>query len=99
MHRCGIDILCEIFIAGIGSFASNTSASLLSEFAQLRTFDVAQMTDRNHDRIVGIKILGIELVLIGNDFCTAHIAIFIFHLIEFILHHLLTKFRIVEYRL
>ena len=54
------------------------------------------MTDCDNHRIVWIEVLWIKLVIVWLDHSTTCIAILLLHLIEFILHHLLAKFRIVQ---
>ena len=47
-------------------------------------------------RVVGIEVLWIELVVVGLDHGAACVTILLFHLVEFVLHHLLAKFRVIE---
>ena len=54
------------------------------------------MTDCDNHRIVWIEVLWIKLVIVWLDHSTTCIAILLLHLIEFILHHLLAKFWIVQ---
>ena len=47
-------------------------------------------------RVVGIEVLWIELVVVGLDHGAACVTILLFHLVEFVLHHLLAKLRVIE---
>ena len=83
----------------MGSLASHPPTSLLAEVCQRSTLDIAQMADRDDNGIIRIEILGIKLMFGRDDLRSARIAIFFLNLKEFVLHHLLTKFRIIENRL
>ena len=47
-------------------------------------------------RVVGIEVLWIELVVVGLDHGAACVTILLFHLVQLVLHHLLTKLRVIE---
>ncbi len=57
------------------------------------------MTDSDDHRVVGIEVLGIKLLGGVFDLCAPLVAILGFHLQQFVFHHLLAEFRIVEDRL
>ena len=46
--------------------------------------------------IIGIEVLGVELVVEGNDLRLALVAILLLHLQEVLLHHLLAALRIIQ---
>ena len=99
VHGGRIDELCEILFTAVGTLAADTTTGLLAELRQWSALDISQMTDRNHHRIVGIEVFGVELFARVFDFSTAFITILFLHFLQFILHHLLAKFRVIEYRL
>ena len=96
MHGGGIDVLGEVLVARGGTLGPYSTTSLLAEVGQRRALDVAKMADGDDDRIVGIEVLGIELVLVGDDLGAAGIAILLLHLQQFLLHDLLAALGIVE---
>ena len=96
VHRGRIDELGEVLLTGVSSLGAYSTASLLTELLQRRTLDITEMTDRDDHRIVRIEVLGIELMLVGDDLCAALVTIFLLHLKEVVLHHFLAKFGIVE---
>ncbi len=96
MHRGRIDILREVIVAMTGSLGTDTTASLLVEFVQMGTLDIAHVADGDDHWIIGIEVLGIELVVEGDNLGTTLVAILLLHLLQLILHHLLTTLRIVE---
>ena len=54
------------------------------------------MADGDDHWIVGIEVLGIELVVEGDDLRTTLVAILLLHLEQVVLHHFLTALGIVE---
>ena len=96
MHGGRIDILREVVITGTGTLGTYTATSLLTELRQRSTLDIAQMTYRDHHWIVRVEVLCIELMLIRYNLRTARIAIFLFHFLQLILHHLLAALGIVK---
>ena len=57
------------------------------------------MTDSDDNRIIGIEILGIELMLSRNNLRATCISILCLHFLKVIFHHLLANLRIIENRL
>lgn len=96
MHRGRIDILGEIVVAMTGSLGAHTATTLLVELVEMGALDVTHMGDGDNHRIVGIEVLGIELVVEGDDLRTTGVAILLLHLKQILLHHLLATLGIVE---
>ena len=96
MHRRRINILCEILVTCAGAFRSHAATSLLLEVGERSTLDIAEVADGDDDRVVGIEVLCIELVLVRDDFRTAVIAIFLLYLLQLCLHHFFTTLRVVQ---
>ena len=72
-----------------GGLSTNATTSLLMELIQRSALDISQMTDGDHHRIVWIEVLSIKLMIVRNNLRTTWIGIFLFHLLQLILHHLL----------
>ena len=83
----------------VGDHGSNTSTGLLTELRKSRALDVSKMAYRDDNRVIGIEVLGIELVLVRNNLRTALITIFLLHLKQLVLHNLLAKLWVAEYLL
>ena len=96
VHRGGIDILGEVGIAGLGSLAAHTATALLAELAQGGTLHIAHVTDGDDHGVIGIEVFGIELLAGVLDLRAALVAVFLLHLEQFVLHHLLAEFGVVE---
>ena len=96
MHRCRVNILSKVLVTCTSTLGSYSSTSLLTEFGQWGTLNIAQMAYRNNHRIIWIEILWIKLVVIRLDHGTTIITVFLLHLVELIFHHLLAKLRIVQ---
>ena len=79
-----------------GSLGTDASASLLVELVKLGALDVAHVRNGDDHRIVGIEVLGIELVVEGNNLGAALVAILLLHLLQFLLHDLLATLGVVE---
>ena len=99
MHRCRIDVFREILVTRLSSGRTDTTTCLLTELAQRCTLDISEMAHRDNDRIIGIEILWIEFLARIFDFRATGISIFLLHLLQFVFHHFLAKFRIVKNRL
>ncbi len=82
-----------------GSLGSDTAASLLVELVELGALDVTHVRNGDDHGVVGIEVLGIELMVEGNDFRTALVAILLLDLLQFLLHDLLAALGIVQYLL
>ena len=54
------------------------------------------MADSDDNGVVGIEVLGIELMLVRFDFRATLVAILLLHLNEVFLHNLLAQFGVVE---
>ena len=96
MHRGRIDILCEVIVAMAGSLRAHTATALLVELIQVGTLDVTHVRNGDNHRIVGIEVLGIELVVEGDNLCTTCVAILLFHLLQLVLHDLLAALGVVQ---
>ena len=96
MHCCRVDKLGEILLAGTCSLGPYSTAGLLTEVGQRCALDVAEMANSDDNRIVGIEVLSIELMLVGDNLRTTLITILFLDFIQVILHHLLAAFRVVE---
>ena len=95
--HCGrIYIFGEILFAAVRSLASHAAPCLFAEFAERRALDVTQMADGDYHGVVGIEIFGVEL-LAGIFYLGApFVAVFLLHLLQFVLHHLLAQFGVVK---
>ena len=96
MHRGGIDILGEVVVAMTGGLGTDASPALLVEVVERRALDVTHVGDGDHHGIVGIEVLGIELVVEGNNLRATLVAILLLHLLQLLLHHLLTTLGVVQ---
>ena len=96
MHRSRIDVLREVIITRTGTLGTHAAARLFAELAQRSTLDVAKMAHRDDDGIVGIEVLSIELMLIGDDFRATSVTVFVFYLLKILFHHLLATLGIVK---
>ncbi len=54
------------------------------------------MAHGDHHGVVGIEVLGVELMVVGSDHRAAWVAVLLLHLVQFVLHHLLAKLGVVE---
>ena len=77
-------------------FGANAAASLLVELVELGSLDVAHVGDGDHYGVVGIEVLGIELVVEGDDFRSALVAVLLLHFLQLVFHHLLAALGVVE---
>ena len=66
------------------------------EVVERRALDVTHVGDGDHHGIVGIEVLGIELVVEGNNLRATLVAILLLHLLQLLLHHLLTTLGVVQ---
>ena len=80
VHGGRIYLLYEIVVSGAACLYANASSSLCSEFCQRSTLDVSHVADGYHHFVVGIEILGIELVGVGENLCTSHV---VEHVLDF----------------
>ena len=96
MHRGWIDILGKVVVAMTGCLGTNASPALLVELVEVGALDIAHVRNRNDHRIIGIEVLGIELVIEGNDLRATLVAILLLHFEQIVLHHFLATLRIVE---
>ena len=88
VHRGRIDMFYEVLIAGFGTFGAYPTTVLCTEFAQRRTLDVAHVRDGDNHLVVGVEVFGVEFLGRIHDFGAALVAVFFFHLDEFVLNDL-----------
>ena len=79
-----------------GSLGAHTATTLLVELAERRALDVSHVGDGDDNGIVGIEVLGIELVVEGDDLRATLVAVLLLHLEQIVLHHLLAALGVVE---
>ena len=96
VHRGRIDIFCEVVVAMTGSLGAHAATTLLVELAEWRALDVSHVGDGDDNGIVGIEVLGIELVVEGDDLRATLVAVLLLHLEQIVLHHLLAALGVVE---
>ena len=96
MHRGRIDVLREVVVAVACTLGAHASASLCMELREGRALDVAHVRNGDDHGVVRIEVFGVELMVEGNDFRLALVAIFLLHLLQFLLHHLLAALGVVE---
>ena len=66
------------------------------EVAQRSTLDVPHVRDGDDNRIIGIEVFCIELVVEWDNLCTTLVAILLLNLKQILLHNLLTTLWVVE---
>ena len=96
VHCCWIDILCEVLVACMSTLSTYTATSLLAEFRQSSTLDVAKVTYCDNNRVVRIEVFSVKLMFVRDNLCTTSVAIFLLNFIKLILHNLLAKFWIAQ---
>ena len=95
--HCGrIDILGEVVVAMTGCLRTHTATALLMEVAQRSALDVTHVRDGDDNRIIGIEVFGIELVVEWDNLCTTLVAILLLNLEQILLHNLLTTLGVIE---
>ena len=95
--HCGrIDILCEVVVAMTGCLRTHTATALLMEVAKWCALDVTHVRDGDDNRIIGIEVFGIELVVEWDNLCTTLVAILLLNLEQILLHNLLTTLGVIE---
>ena len=96
VHGGGIDILGKVVVTMTGSLGTYASTALLVELVQMGTLDVTHVRNGNNHWIVGIEVLGIKLVIEGNNLGTTLVAILLLHLLQLVLHHLLATLGVIQ---
>ena len=90
-------MLDEVLIACRSSLASDASPALQAELGELSALDIAQMGYGDDLSVVGIEVLGVEvLACCIVDLCASLVAPLGFHLDEFVAYHLLAELGVVE---
>ena len=97
VHSSWIDVLGEVLVTGTSALGTNTTTSLLTELRQSGTLDISKVANCDNHWVVWIEVLWVELMVVRLNHGTTVVTIFLLHLIEFILHHLLAKLRVVQY--
>ena len=96
MHRCGIDILDEVFLSCIAAFGTYTSTILSAEVGKRSTLDVAEVRNGDNHFIIGIEIFCVKLFIAVFNLCATLIAIFISHGNQFLTNHIVAHLGIIE---
>ncbi len=78
------------------TLGTQSTTALSMEVGKRCTLDIAHVADGDHHRIIGIEVLGVELMIEGDNLCLALIAILFLHLQQVFLHHLLATLRIIQ---
>ena len=90
-------MLDEVSIASTSAFAAYSTTGLRTELCERSTLDISEVRDSHNTCIVSIEVFRIEvLATTWVDHCLTFVAVFLLHFNQFVLHHLLAKFRIVE---
>ena len=92
VHGTDIHALDEVAIARAAALSSYSTTALGTELSQRGALDVAQMTQGNYHLVIGIEILGIELLGTGHDDAEAGSVKLLLDLNELILHDLAAQF-------
>ena len=96
VHRGRINIFGEVVVAMTGTLGTQAAASLCAELAERRALDVTHVRNGNNHGVVGIEILGIKLVVKGDNLRLALVAVLLLHFEQIVFHHLLATLRVVQ---
>ena len=89
-------LLWLVFSVSAAAFGTQTATTLSMEVAQRRALDITHVANGDHHGIIGIEVLGIELMVEGDNLRLTLVAILLLHLQQVLLHHLLTTLGVVE---
>ena len=78
-------MLDEVRVAGGAGLDAHAAAVLRAELGERGALDVAQVGDRDDLVLVGVEVLGVELILGEGDFGAAGIAVFLLELAGLVL--------------
>ena len=96
VHGCGIDELREVLLPCPCTFRTDSTSGLSSELTERCSLDVSQMTHGDNHRVVGIEVFRIKFLRGIFDDSPSFVTIFLLHFHQFVFHHFLAKFRVVE---
>ena len=88
MHRSHVDVLDEVLVARGAALGPHAAAVLRAVFGQRRALDVAHVRNGDHHVVVGIEILGIELLRSVDDLRAAFVAVLLLDLQQLVLDDL-----------
>ena len=97
VHGGGVDLLDEVVVPGAACLHAYASSPLCTELCQGGALDVAHVADGHHHLVVGIEVLGVELVGVGHDFRAAHVTELLLHFQQFVLDDLAAQVVVGEY--
>ena len=94
-----INVFGEVLLTGAGTTNAYSTPALSTEVRLQGALDIAQMRHSDNHWVVGIELLRIELGVRELNLSATLVAILLFHILQLVLHHLLTELWFIEYAL